>query len=239
MKKIFLLSLAILCACQKTNDSHNHKHHEKFSLNNKEAKEIHKIAYSLGRQYAANMKEFRFDEESMQIFIQGLEEGHSSTEKLTDEMINYAKKIDQRTRDSRAMIAKDKKIEGEQFVKDLLAEDKGYQQTSTGLVYKIIKEGTKVSEISKEAFFSLKYESQKLDGTVFQTAMDEKGKKYPVRGALKVWQEAFSLCGTGCEVEVISPPSLTYGNHGALPKVAPGEYLKYKLIFVEYFPKGI
>ena len=236
MKKLFIISFVLLCAC--TNQSETHKH---FNIQDSNAKEIHKIAYSLGRQYAVSMREFNFDNESMHIFIQGLKEGHSTDELPSQEMVQYAKKIDKTVQQSRTEKAQEKKSEGEKFVTDLLASDSGpdYKKSASGLIYKILKDGEQVTNITPTAFFSLRYESRKLDDSVYESTLTGSPRKLPIKGVFKAWQEAFGLCGKGCEIEIIAPPSLTYGNNGAFPKIAPGEYLKYKLFFIDYFPQGI
>jgi len=239
MKKIILMTLFLLVACQNKDKAHQHSSHQKFDFKNKEAKEIHKIAYSLGRQYAINMQEFHFDNESLEVFIQGLQEGHSSGEAPSKEMIFQAKKIDKRVQESRAEKAKDKKSEGETFIKSLLASDDTYKQTPSGLVYKIIKDGTKIDKIESNALFTMKYEGKRLDNSVYESALQGNPRKFPYGGVFKAWQEAFQLCGKGCEIEIISPSSLTYGDNGSLPKISPGEFLKYKLFFIDYFPQGI
>ena len=81
------------------------------------------------------------------------------------------------------------------------------------------------------------FDSFHLDEKQYETTVGGNPRLMPLNGIFKAWSEAFWLAGQGGEIEVIAPPDLTYGDNGASPYIAPGEYLKFKLKFTKYHSK--
>jgi FKBP-type peptidyl-prolyl cis-trans isomerase FklB len=237
LKALLLLSALALTSCNSKKAALATE--KSFNFSDEKSRDIDKIAYSLGMQYAQSMRGFGLDSSSQDIFIQGLANGFKTEKKLDPEMVLWAKKIDKILMAKREKVASKKREEGALAIKKLLEEDASYNVSDSGLIYKITKMGKIINIIDPEAFVEMRYVSKYLNDKVYESTMTGNPRKLPLRGIFKAWTEAFSICGYGCEIEVIAPPALTYGNNGALPYIQPGEYLKYNLIFIKYIKKGL
>lgn len=227
-KSHLLLLLLILTSCFGSKDNAINN----FSFSDESLRQEDKIAYALGRKYAASINDFDLDEQAFKYLMRGLEDGVKVDGKLSSDINFYARKIDVIVQAKRAQVAEESKSKGKSFVENLLKKDSSYQQTDSGLVYKVIKMG-KVKKFTKDSFVEMRYQSFYLNDKEYESTMTGNPRKLPLKGIFPAWTEAFSICGEGCEIEVIAPPALTYGDNGALPYIQPGEYLKYKINFLK------
>lgn len=230
MKSIWLLMVFLLItSCFNSNKK------KKIELNNT-TKEMSKIAYSLGAQYGKSISELNFSNDEVEYFYQGLQDYRSNKLKISNNNIQHlAKKVDSIFAQKRAAIAESEKEKGKQFVDDLLKGDSSWQVSSSGLLFKIIKEGKKTKIQSDNPFVEMHFTSFHLDSKQYETTTVGNPKLMPLNGIFKAWSEAFKIGGVGSEIEVIAPPELTYGDNGATPYIAPGEYLKFNLKFLNYY----
>jgi FKBP-type peptidyl-prolyl cis-trans isomerase len=231
MRNIFMISLMALLlmsfGCSKKS---------KVIKITKDSKEIEKIAYALGVQYGKSLTTLELDKKVQKFVALGLVDYQNGKVTISNNDIQYlAKKADGILAIKRSESAKSEKIKGTAFVENLIKEDTTYQQTDSGLVFKVIKSGKIVIKLSDAPFVTMHFESYHLDGKQFESTKDGNARLMPLKGVFSAWTEAFSIVGEGGEIEIISPPSLTYGDNGAKPYIEPGEYLKFKLTFDKYY----
>ena len=237
-----LTTIVLLASCSAKNDSKptsatNTKKTIEFSFSNPDIKEQNKIAYALGYKYAEATRELEMNEESQKHFILGIQKFFTKPEKNTPRDISaYSRKIDKIIQENRAKKVETESKKGELFVKSLL-EDGSYKQTKSGLLYKIIKIGKTGNNLTTKPYIQMNYVASKTTGEEFESTLRGDPRIIHKNGLLKAWLEAFELAGRGGEIEVVAPPSLTYGKNGALPRVLPGEYLIYKINFFKTFKK--
>lgn len=102
----------------------------------------------------------------------------------------------------------------------------GFEQTSSGLRYKILQAGTGAKP-AKGDRVSVHYEGSLLDGTVFDSSV-ERGE--PIEFLLGVgqvipgWDEGIQLLKVGDKARLLIPSDLAYGSRGAggvIPPNAP------------------
>lgn len=199
-------------------------------------------AYSLGVQYAKGMGDLNLDQKAQAHFLKGVQDSFQNTVQLDNNDIQvHAKKADSTRQENRTKQAASEREKGQLALKELMAQDSDIELHSSGLAYKIIEQGSFIENPKSSAFVGLSYESSHLDGKVYESTLNGNPRLLPLRGVFKAWQIAFELAGAGGKIMIISPPELTYGNNGALPYVAPGEYLKFNLNFSKYYgtkPEG-
>ncbi len=229
---VVLIFVAIMgCNSDKTSTQSNLN----TDLGSADMKEVHKISYSAGYKYAQAIKEMKLDAASQEYFIAGVKDffkdQNADTPKLVGE---YARQIDKIIMENRNKYADQAKIDGEKFATEILNLGE-YKKSSDGLIYKIIKGGTEAAKIGNETHVQFNYEAKKITGEKFETTMNGDPRITPYTGLLKAWQEALKIAGPNSQIEIIAPPSLTYGDRGALPRIKPGEYLIYSMNFYNVY----
>jgi FKBP-type peptidyl-prolyl cis-trans isomerase len=204
---------------------------ENFIFNKATNRSVDNIAYALGVQYGHSSREFMFDDSSHTLFIKGLNEGRKLKALPNDDIIKQARKIDTFVSLYRKKVAQKNKTIGKKKIESLLISDTSLIKHRSGLIYKILKQGTPINDIAKESKIFMKYSISSFNRDQIIEDNLSKETSFPYQGMLKAWKISLNICGEGCEIVVYSPSSLAYGNEGSRPVIQPGEYLKFKLIF--------
>lgn len=122
------------------------------------------------------------------------------------------------------------KREAKEFEKQKALLDEvaaGYDETKSGLRYKIIQEGTG-KKATKGDGVSVHYKGQLLDGTVFDSSYK---RKQPIDFTIGVgqvisgWDEGIQLLKVGDKARLVIPPNLAYGTNGAGGVIPPNATL--------------
>ncbi|OSY88361.1 peptidylprolyl isomerase [Tenacibaculum holothuriorum] len=99
----------------------------------------------------------------------------------------------------------------------------GYDETPSGLRYKILQKG-EGKKATKGAMVSVHYKGQLLDGTVFDSSYK---RKQPIDFAIGVgqviagWDEGIQLLHVGDKARLVIPSNLAYGSAGAGGVIPP------------------
>ena len=107
----------------------------------------------------------------------------------------------------------------------------GYDETNSGLRYKILQNG-EGKQATKGATVSVHYKGQLLDGTVFDSSYK---RKQPIEFPLGVgqviagWDEGISLLKVGDKARFVIPSNLAYGERGAGGVIPPNAALIFDL----------
>jgi FKBP-type peptidyl-prolyl cis-trans isomerase len=103
----------------------------------------------------------------------------------------------------------------------------GYDETESGLRYKILQNGDG-KQATKGAVVSVHYKGQLLDGTVFDSSYK---RKQPIDFPLGVgqvipgWDEGIQLLKVGDKARLVIPSNLGYGSRGAGGVIPPNATL--------------
>ncbi|WP_075343978.1 peptidylprolyl isomerase [Tenacibaculum agarivorans] len=103
----------------------------------------------------------------------------------------------------------------------------GYDETPSGLRYKILQKG-EGKKATKGAMVSVHYKGQLLDGTVFDSSYK---RKQPIDFAIGVgqviagWDEGIQLLQVGDKARLVIPSNLAYGERGAGGVIPPNATL--------------
>jgi FKBP-type peptidyl-prolyl cis-trans isomerase FklB len=125
--------------------------------------------------------------------------------------------------------------EGEKF----LAENKkkeGVKTTSSGLQYKVVKEGTG-SQPKATDMVTVNYEGKLLDGTVFDSSY-KRGQPatFPLNAVIKGWTEGLQLMKTGGKYQLFVPANLAYGDRAVGADIAANSTLMFDIELLEVKP---
>lgn len=110
----------------------------------------------------------------------------------------------------------------------------GYEETASGLRYKILESGNG-KQATKGAMVSVHYKGQLLDGTVFDSSYK---RKQPIDFAvgvgqvIKGWDEGIQLLKVGDKARLVIPSDLAYGSAGAGGVIPPNAILIFDVELV-------
>lgn len=122
----------------------------------------------------------------------------------------------------------------EKQVKELEKISKGFSQTESGLLYKIIQEGAG-EQASAGKKVSVHYKGELLDGTVFDSSYNRQQPIDFVLGQGQVipgWDEGVSLLKVGDKARFLIPSDLAYGSRGAGGVIPPDAALLFDVELV-------
>jgi len=132
-------------------------------------------------------------------------------------------------------IAEKNKLLGAEFLKQNACQ-KGVITTSSGLQYKIIKEGNGEIPTLKDKVI-VHYVGKLIDGTEFDSSY-KRGKPavFPVNKVIAGWTEALTKMRVGSLWQLFIPPELAYGQVGAPPLIGPNATLIFdvELLGIQY-----
>ena len=110
----------------------------------------------------------------------------------------------------------------------------GYEETASGLRYKILEKG-KGKQATKGAGVSVHYKGQLLDGTVFDSSYKRKQPidfNVGVGQVIKGWDEGIQLLQVGDKARFVIPSDLAYGSAGAGGVIPPDAILIFDVELV-------
>ncbi|MEC8940709.1 MAG: FKBP-type peptidyl-prolyl cis-trans isomerase, partial [SAR324 cluster bacterium] len=88
--------------------------------------------------------------------------------------------------------------------------------TSSGLQYRILKEGSGIESPGPTSVVTVHYRGKLTDGFEFDSSYKRnQPATFPVNGVIRGWTEALQLMKVGDKWELTIPPDLGYGSQGA------------------------
>ena len=189
------------------------------SLNNKIkiTTEAQKESYALGSSFANYLKsnleqnEVKADQEYL---ISGFNETMKGNSQLNQEEVNtileaFGKRIQE---ESQARFEKQKTentAAGEKF-REAFAKEPGVIKTKSGLLYKVIQEGTGAHPTANDTVI-VHYVGTLTDGRKFDSSYERnEPATFPLNGVIKGWTEGIQLIGVGGKIKLVVPPELAY-----------------------------
>jgi FKBP-type peptidyl-prolyl cis-trans isomerase FkpA len=112
---------------------------------------------------------------------------------------------------------------------DKAAKEKGAVKTSSGMVYKSIKNGSGKSPIAT-SIVEVNYRGTLPDGKEFDSSYKRKQSiKFPLSGVIPCWTEGVQMMKIGGKAQLVCPPELAYGARGAGSAVPPNATLIFEV----------
>ncbi len=121
----------------------------------------------------------------------------------------------------------------------VLAENKanGFTETSSGLLYKITKEGTGTTPTAADEV-TVHYTGRLMDGTVFDSSVDRgEPATFPLNRVIPGWTEGLQLMKEGGKAEFVIPSKLAYGPNGAGDMIPPNATLRFEVELIKVIKK--
>lgn len=191
-------------------------------LKNKIPNEDEKTYYALGFILGVNLQKLQLTQSQLNSVTIGLSDssqGHSSVVDLDI----YSKRVPGTISNSITI----QKEEGLKFIEQYLLSNKNAKQTSTGLVYEVLREGFGKSPSSSDVV-EVHYHGTLINGEVFDSSF-ERGKtiQFPLNRVIRGWTEGLQLMKEGSKVRFIIPSDLAYGDEGSAPQIKGGSTLVF------------
>lgn len=206
IKNLFALTivLPVLAACQNSN-------HQVGKVMLKT--DTDSISYAIGVNVAQSLKGLKLDDLNYKAFARAIQDAYkndSSSVKMTNEdAIKYIQKFLQNKAE---MEAKKNKEESEKFMEENKTKE-GVIVDTTGIQYKIIKEGT--GPMPKEDdVVKVHFTGTLIDGTKFASSYDQnQPAQFKLNQVVKGWTIGLQKMKVGSKYIFYIPADLAYGDH--------------------------
>jgi len=196
-----------------------------------------KTFYAMGFMLGSNLQKLELNDQELGALYKGLTDA-AKGKKEAVEMQIYQPKIAEMFKSRMQKVAINEQKKGEDFAKDFLAKNKDAKKTESGLIYQVIKEGSKVMPKETDTV-EVHYHGTLTNGEVFDSSVDRGQKiKFPLNRVIKGWTEGLQLIGEGGKVKLVIPPTLGYGDNGAPPKIPGGATLVFEVELFKVNPEA-
>ena len=154
-----------------------------------------------------------------------------SMEEAGEALEAFYKELEAETAERAAAAGAAAKAEGEKFLADV-AKDLNVKATGSGLLYKVIKEGTGKKPKATDTVVC-HYEGTFADGSVFDSSY-KRGEpaEFGLNQVIKGWTEGLQLMSEGAKYELYLPYHLAYGESGT-HGIPPCSALKFVVELIE------
>jgi FKBP-type peptidyl-prolyl cis-trans isomerase len=126
---------------------------------------------------------------------------------------------------------------GPKFLQKYKASE-GVKQTPSGLLYKVIKQGTGPSP-QKTDVVRTHYLGRFVDGKEFDsTYKRNQPAEFPLDQVIPGWTEALQMMKVGDRWQLVLPPNLAYGEQGNPPAIGPDAVLVFDIELLAILPPG-
>lgn len=200
-----------------------------------------KAAYALGRYMENSLKEqeklgIKLDKEQL---IAGVQDAFADKSKLSDQEIEqtlqtFEARVKSAAQAKMEKDAADNEAKGKTF-RDAFAKEKGVKTSSTGLLYKVEKEGT--GEAPKDSdTVVVNYKGTLIDGKEFDNSYT-RGEPLSFRldGVIPGWTEGLKNIKKGGKIKLVIPPALAYGKTG-VPGIPANSTLVFDVELLDIKP---
>lgn len=199
-----------------------------------------KISYSLGVDIGRTLQRLQLDLNE-ELLSQGIgdvlggkpmamtdQELQQTLQAFQQKMMQKQQESMAKKQDEMKAVAAKNKAEGKKFLDDN-SKRTGIKSTSSGLQYKVLKEG-KGDKPKDSDVVETNYRGTTIDGKEFDSSSKHGSTfSFPVNGVIKGWSEALKLMPVGSKWELYIPSDLAYGDEGYGEDIPPGSTLVFEV----------
>lgn len=196
-----------------------------------------KKSYAFGMSVASSFFQQGIRIANIDDFVAGLKAMLAGTqpaislEEAGEALEAFYKELEQETSERAAAAGAAAREEGEKFLARM-AKDPAVKATGSGLMYKVIKEGTGKKPKATDKVYC-HYEGTFPDGQVFDSSY-KRGEpiEFGLNQVIKGWTEGLQLMSEGAKYELYLPYHLAYGESGTRG-IPPCSALKFVVELIE------
>jgi FKBP-type peptidyl-prolyl cis-trans isomerase FkpA len=117
------------------------------------------------------------------------------------------------------------------------AKEKGAEKTSSGLIYKTLKEGTGGSPQPSDTV-KVHYRGTLTNGVEFDSSyVRDEPAEFPLNRVIACWTEGVQKMKVGGKARLVCPASIGYGDRGSPPKIPGGATLVFEVELLDILKK--
>ena len=204
-----------------------------------------KSAYALGASLGRYMENSLKEQEKLGIkldkteLIAGVQDAFADKSKLSDQEIEqtlqaFETRVKTAAQQKMEKDAADNETKGKAF-RDSFAKEKGVKTSSTGLLYKVEKEGTGDAPKDSDTVV-VNYKGTLIDGKEFDNSYT-RGEPLSFRldGVIPGWTEGLKNIKKGGKIKLVIPPALAYGKTG-VPGIPANSTLVFDVELLDIKP---
>jgi FKBP-type peptidyl-prolyl cis-trans isomerase FklB len=228
--KRFMICLGALCTASLALAE------DKPQLKDQKDKASYSIGYDIGTTFKKQNIELNTD-----ALVAGMKEALSgkeasmSKEEREKTLETFQKEMMEKQVAASKEAATKNLAEGEKFLAENKKKD-GVKTTTSGLQYKVIKEGTGPTPKETDTVVT-NYRGTTIDGTEFDSSYKRnEPATFPVNRVIKGWTEALQLMKVGSKYQLFIPASLAYGERGAGRDIGPNSTLIFDVELLSIKP---
>lgn len=196
-----------------------------------------KKSYAFGMSVASSFYQQGIHVNNVEDFLKGLKDMLTGTkpeismEEAGEALEAFYKELEDEASERAAVAGAAAKEEGEKFLAQM-AKDPEVKATGSGLMYKVIKEGTGKKPKDTDKVYC-HYEGTFPNGQVFDSSY-KRGEpiEFGLNQVIKGWTEGLQLMSEGAKYELYLPYHLAYGETGT-QGIPPCSALKFVVELIE------
>lgn len=201
----------------------------------------HKLSYAIGYRIGSQFSEGDFPVD-MAVLQKAIEDAYAkrapsvSKEDMYNQLVSLGERMHEQA------LAEFNRIANENAKKsaDYLSHNAtlpGVVQLPSGIQYSVIKKGDGAVSPGIDSLVTVNYRGMLIDGTEFDSTWAHGAPvTFTVDKVIRGWQYVIPRMHVGDRWKVVIPPSLAYGEHGALPRIGPNQALVFDIELLDIKP---
>jgi len=195
-----------------------------------------KFSYSIGLNIGANLSKQKI-EINPEMVTAGIKDAIAGKPQLTQDQVKEVMTTFEKDMEQKQKAAGEKNAaDGAKFLEENKKKE-GVKTTSSGLQYKVIKEGNG-PEPKATDIVTVNYRGTLIDGKTEFDSSYKRGEPatFPLNGVIKGWTEGVQLMKVGSKFQLFIPPQLAYGDRAVGPDITPNSTLIFDVELLEIKP---
>lgn len=192
-----------------------------------------KLSYIIGQQVGGGLKRDGL-EINVKILGESIESAVAGKPSLMSDgeikefMMEFGKKMQEKMEAKHKESAQKGTAEGKAFL-EKMAKEEGVKSTPSGLLYKVIKEGTGAQPKASDKV-RVHYTGKFIDGKKFDSSYDRnEPTEFGLAQVIKGWTEGLQLMKEGSKYMLYIPSELGYGADTRNPDMPPNSVLVFEV----------
>lgn len=199
-----------------------------------------KLVYALGviASKQVPLQSFELTEQELELVKAGFVDSVRDKAVMDEDAVRALIPKLQELQGKRAEVGlKRNKDEGAAYMTKAAAES-GAKKTASGLVYKIVQEGTGAQPQATDTV-KVHYAGKFIDGKEFDSSRKhgDQPAEFPLNAVIPCWTEGVQLLKVGGKAQLVCPSDIAYGDQ-AQPPMRPGATLLFDVELVDIVKPG-
>jgi FKBP-type peptidyl-prolyl cis-trans isomerase FklB len=201
----------------------------------------HKLSYAIGYRIGTQFSEGDFPVD-MAVLQKAIEDAYAkrppavSKEEMYQQLVSLGEHMHEQALAEYKRIAAENASKSAEFLTHN-ASLPGVVQLPSGIQYSVIKKGDGTVSPGIDSLVTVNYRGMLIDGTEFDSTWAHGAPvSFTVDRVIRGWQYVIPRMHVGDRWKVVIPPSLAYGEHGALPRIGPNQALVFDIELLDIKP---